>query len=124
VTVRLGREPVELPAPLDQLVLTLAREPRGHATTAATTTRWLLPGMRLDAPLSHEHYRRRLTKVGVTALAARTGALASLAGQLPPAILADLLGISESSAAHWSALAFGEWTSYAAHAARRYTTSD
>ncbi len=124
VTIRLGREPVELPTPLDQLVLTLAREPRGHATTAATTTRWLLPGMRLDAPLSHEHYRRRLRKIGITALPARTGSLASLAAQMPPAILADLLGISESSAAHWSALAGGEWASYAAHAAQRYTPSD
>ena len=123
LTIRLGREPVELPAPLDQLVLTLAREPRGHATTAATTTRWLLPGMRLDAPLSHEHYRRRLKKIGITALPARTGALASLAAQMPPAILADLLGLSESSAAHWCALAGGDWTSYAAHAPRRYTTN-
>ena len=100
MTVRLGRQPVELPAPLDQLVLELTRQPRGHATTAATSDRWLLPGVRLDSPLSHEHFRRRLTKVGVTALAGRTGALANLAGQLPPAILADLLGISESSAAH------------------------
>lgn len=124
VTIRLGREPVELPAPLDQLVLTLAGDPRGHATTAATTTRWLLPGMRLDAPLSHEHYRRRLTKAGITALPGRTGALALLAGQMPPALLADLLGISEPSATHWSALAGGDWASYAAQATRRYTADD
>lgn len=122
-TIRLGRQPVELPTPLDQLVLELARHRRGHATTAATSSPWLLPGVRLDSPLSHEHYRRRLTKVGVTALAARTGALARLAGQLPPAILADLLGISESSAAHWSALAGGDWASYAAHASRRYSAT-
>jgi hypothetical protein len=123
VTIRLGREPVELPAPLDELVLTLAGAPRGHATTAATTTRWLLPGMRLDAPLSHEHYRRRLSKIGIPTLPARTGALASLAAQMPPAIIADLLGLSESSAAHWCALAGGDWNSYAAHAAGRYTAN-
>jgi len=41
----------------------------------------------------------------------------------PPAILADLLGLSESSAAHWCALAGGDWNSYAAHAVQRYTTN-
>lgn len=42
---------------------------------------------------------------------------------MPPAILADLLGLSESSAAHWCVLAGGDWNSNAAHAAQRYTTN-
>ena len=121
VAIRLGSEPLELPEPLAQLVATLARERPARATTAvARDTRWLFPGMRLDAPLSEEHYRQRLKKIGVTALPARTAAIASLAASMPPAILADLLGISEASAADWSALAGGDWARYAAHASRRY----
>ena len=39
---------------------------------------------------------------------------------MPPTILADLLGISESGASKWYQLAGGEWGRYAADATRRY----
>lgn len=39
-----------------------------------------------------------------------------LAQTLPPAILADLLGISESCAARWTAAAGGDWARYAGEA--------
>lgn len=45
----------------------------------------------------------------------------TLAGVLPAAVLADLLGISEGNAARWSELAGGDWASYAAHGADRYS---
>ena len=121
VAIRLGREPLALPQPLGQLVVELARERPGKAKTAIDPeTRWLFPGMRLDAPLSDEHLRRRLKRIGITAWPARTAALATLARTLPPAIIADLLGFTEAAAAEWSALAGGQWARYAAHAATRY----
>jgi hypothetical protein len=121
VVIHLGREPVELPQPLGRLVAELARERPGKAKTAIDPeTRWLLPGMRLDAPLSDEHLRRRLKRIGITAWPARTAALATLARTLPPAIIADLLGFTEPAAAEWSGLAGGRWAGYAAHAATRY----
>jgi hypothetical protein len=40
----------------------------------------------------------------------------ALASALPPTILAELLGISESSASKWYRLAGGDWNSYAAGA--------
>jgi hypothetical protein len=41
-----------------------------------------------------------------------------LAQTLPPAILADRLGISENRAAGWTAAAQGDWARCAAHASR------
>ena len=42
-----------------------------------------------------------------------------MAQTLPPAILADLLGISESRAADWTRAATGDWARYAAQASRQ-----
>lgn len=119
VWLRLGRTPLELPDPLAELVAALARGPRGRATTAAarTSPRWLFAGMRVGAPLDHTQAAKRLKRLGIRPLQARTGAIIALAGALPPSILADLLGISQSSASKWYSLAGGEWTRYATHAA-------
>jgi hypothetical protein len=54
--------------------------------------------------------------------AARNGALLQLAGEVPPVVLADLLGISINNAVRWVAMASGHWSNYASHCAQR--TSD
>lgn len=99
----------------------LAHE-REEATSgpAAGKPRWLFPGQRRAAPLSEGQFSRRLRRLGIPTLPARTGALLSLAAELPPAILADLLGLSEGSVASWSQLAAGDWARYAAHGPDRY----
>ena len=115
VYLQLGRDPVELPEPLGRLAAGLAANPRGLATTAAAgRAPWLFPGLRLDAPLSAEHMRRRLARLGITARPDRTGALIELCQRVPPAILADMLGISEHNAARWAKLSGGEMARYAA----------
>lgn len=116
VHVRLGREPVELPEPLAQLTATLATDPGGRASTAiaGADPPWLFQGMRVGEPLSHSRAARRLKRLGVRTLGGRTAAIISLAAALPPTILAELLGISESSASKWYRLAGGEWNRYAA----------
>jgi integrase len=118
IRVRLGREPVELPEPLGRLAMQLASSQHGLATTAAAgRSPWLFPGLRLDAPLSAEHMRRRLARLGITARPDRTATLVDLCQHVPPAILADLLGISEHNAAYWTKLSGGEWARYAANRA-------
>lgn len=122
ICIRLGPEPVELPDPLAQLTATLARAPAGRASTAiaGAEPRWLFQGMRVGEPLSHSRAARRLNRLGIRTLIGRTGAIISLAGALPPTILAELLGISESSASKWYRLAGGEWYRYTADAISRY----
>jgi hypothetical protein len=85
---------------------------------------WLFQGMCLDAPLEETYFRRRLKRLGITPLSARAGALITLAAVLPPTILADLLGISESGASNWYQLASGQWAHYAAEKTRRFATTD
>ena len=116
VCIHLGREPVELPEPLAQLTATLARNPAGRASTAiaGAEPRWLFQGMRVGEPLSHSRASRRLKRIGVRTLGGRTSAIGSLAAALPPTILAELLGISDTSASKWYRLAGGEWNRYAA----------
>jgi hypothetical protein len=107
VTIRLGPEPLELPEPLGRLA--------ARADTRTNGISWLFPGARRAAPLGEGQFSRRLRRLGIPALSARTGALLGLATTVPPAILADLLGLSEGSAANWSHLAAADWARYAAH---------
>lgn len=58
--------------------------------------------------------RRRLARLGIIARPDRTAALVDLCQYVPPAVLADLLGISEHNAARWAKLSGGEWARYAA----------
>lgn len=116
VFLRLGRDPLELPEPLDHLTAVLANNPAGRATTgvAGADPPWLFQGMRVGQPMSHSRASRRLRRLGIRTLEGRTSAILTLAAALPPTILAELLGISETSASKWYRLAGGEWGRYAA----------
>jgi hypothetical protein len=116
VWIQLGREPVELPDPLAQMTAALARNPAGPASTAiaGAAPPWLFQGLRIGEPLSHAHAAKRLKRLGVKPLGGRTAAMLTLGAALPPTILAEMLGISETSASKWYRLAGGEWNRYAA----------
>jgi hypothetical protein len=116
VRISLGREPLELPEPLGTLTARLKQQRPGLATTATGTQSgpWLFQGLRLDLPMHPEYLRHRLRRHGIVARPARAAALMDLAQVLPAAILADLLGISESRAARWTQTANGDWARYAA----------
>lgn len=56
----------------------------------------------------------RLQRVGIQPTAHRTAALLQLAGELPPAILGDLLGLGRTAVQEWSNLAGRPSASYLA----------
>jgi hypothetical protein len=118
VWIHLGREPVELPEPLAQLTAALIRDPAGRASTAiaGAAPPSLFQGMRIGEPLSHAHAAKRLKRLGVRTLGGRTAAILTLAAALPPTILAEMLGISETTASKWYRLAGGEWNRHSASA--------
>jgi hypothetical protein len=113
VTLALGPEPLELPERLGELLTALSRQAHQRAV-ADDNPRWLFAGRQLGAPMAEGNLRRRLGRLGIAPLSARTGALMALAATLPPAVLADLLGVSEGNAATWSQVAGGEFAAYAA----------
>ena len=63
--------------------------------------------------------RRCLRALGIYAQTGRRAALLDLATQLPAAVLADLLGLHQTTAAKWMHQAGGDWSGYAAELARR-----
>lgn len=119
VGLRLGRHKVDLPAVLGGLVATLLAERRGPARTGnPATSEWLFPGGQPGRPLTPSWLAARIAAHGLPVASLRTAALLELAGELPAAFLADLLGISAGTAVRWTQAAGGEWANYAAVRAR------
>ncbi len=120
VRIRLGREPIVLPAPLDGLVLKLVASRRGHAVLGDQgISPWLFPGGQPGRAMSSSHLAKRLRQLGLRSGEARSTALFQLATELPAALLARLLGIHISVAVTWQRASSGDWTSYAADYSRR-----
>jgi len=120
VRIRLGREPVTLPKPLDTVVLQLAATRRGHAAIGDQhTSPWLFPGGQPGRPISAYRLAERLRQLGIRSGQARSTALFQLSTDLPAAVLAQMLGIHITVAVSWQRASAGDWTSYAAEVSRR-----
>ena len=111
VHLRLGQHPVLLPPAvaslLGQQVTNSADQP-----TAPDGTRWLFPGRVSVRPVTALAVTRQLNQHGIRLRAGRTAALVDLAGHLPPAVLASLLGLHPATADRWSRRIASDWTAY------------
>lgn len=115
LSITFGGDPVVIPEPLARLVGQLPqRRWRGSSAYLSDPHQWLFPGGRAGFPISSAQLSRRLARVGVEVRAARNAALLQLAGEVPPIVLADLLGISINAAVKWVRVASGDWSNYAA----------
>jgi hypothetical protein len=107
VMVRLGTDPVGLPAALQPVlnkVLTDARDG------------WLFPGQLPGRPIHPSHLSRRLRSLGVPVAQTRPAGLAALAHRIPAPVLSDMLGLSAGTTCR----AAGELqVDYARYVARR-----
>jgi hypothetical protein len=122
VRLRLGQEPILIPAPLDNLLRELIDTRSGHAAVGGhCDSPWLFPGGRPGQPLSAFRIAERLRQLGIRSSRARSAALFQLAADLPAAILARTLGIHISVAATWQRACAGDWLTYAAEISRRTT---
>jgi hypothetical protein len=120
VRIRLGREPVVLPAPLDALVLKLLAVRQGHAAIGDQgTSHWLFPGGQPGRPISAFRMAERLRQIGIHSGQSRSAALFQLATDLPAGVLARLLGIHIAVAVAWQRASAGDWAAYAAQISRR-----
>ena len=77
-----------------------------------TPAPWLLPGQSPACPAVDVIFGVRLQRYGINAHACRNPARLALAAELPASVLADLTGISISTAERWSQWAKRDWTSY------------
>lgn len=105
-----------LPPRLARLTRQL-RDQEGQRWTLArmgTLAPWLFPGQSPARPAVDILFGIRLQRHGISAHAGRNTARLALAADLPASVLADLTGISISTAERWSQWAKRDWTAYIA----------
>jgi hypothetical protein len=111
---------VPVPGPLAAAVRDLAVNGRSHRGVGSpTATGWLFPGHMPGRPITPSTLGERLRAIGIYAQPGRRAALLDLAAQMPAAVLADALGLHQTTAAKWMHQAGGDWSRYAADLARR-----
>ena len=113
LTVTFDTVPVELPEPLDRLVLAQVAAP-GQASYPPGDQRWLFPGAVPGRHLSTGVIRSKLVARGIHPAQSRKAAMFQLAANIPTPILAELLGLGTNTAVRWSTLAARDWPQYAA----------
>jgi hypothetical protein len=115
VSVTLGASPIELPEPFaDRMKRLIATRRAQVGKRVADPGPWLFPSQHPDRPALPETITHRLQRVGVQPSAHRASALLHLAGEMPPAVLGDLLGLGRTAVQDWSTLAARPWASYVA----------
>ena len=86
--------------------------PGSASVVSGADSVWLFSGRQAGRPVSAASMWRRLRHHGIDIVPARNTTLITLAADLPPAVLSDLLGISITSAVHWARRAARDWTPY------------
>jgi hypothetical protein len=112
----IGSAPVLIPPKLAVLLQQLAEAPPRHSriSAGAPSPQWLFPGLLPGHPVGKSGFSRKLLDYGIDARSARNAALIALLEDVPPAILADLLGLHISTAVRWADIARRDWTAYLA----------
>ena len=111
VTIRLGTAAIEMPEPLATHLRNLIND-RRPPTAATLDNPCLFPSTNPGRPISANALSRRLKRIGVNCADAKRTALLQLCGQLPAALVADLLGISLHTATRWADTAGRPWSIY------------
>ncbi|WP_448060614.1 hypothetical protein [Cellulomonas hominis] len=113
VTVRLGGDRLELPEPFATLIQSLP-QPRRQGVAEQLPGDWLFPGQRAGRHLGPASLGRRLRVIGIEPRRARLAALDQLSTQIPPAMLAGVLGLKTSHVVRHTTRSGGDWAHYAA----------
>ncbi|MGP4088806.1 hypothetical protein [Streptomyces sp. KR55] len=111
-TLRLDDTPIRLPNPLGHLLNRLAEEQPQHGWAANTSSNWLFPGIRPGTHRSTGPLSRALAAHGIPIRPSRATALLQLAQDMPPAVLAPLLGMHVITAQQWRRRTGTDWTTY------------
>lgn len=113
VLVAFEATPVQMPPILDELIRQHLTRP-GVPSIASSDHGWLFPGRNPGRHLATENFRKELVDHGIHPGRSRHAALFSLASALPAPVLADLVGIADTTATRWAALAARDWSNYIA----------
>ncbi|MBA3807301.1 MAG: hypothetical protein H0X28_02730 [Solirubrobacterales bacterium] len=114
VAIQLGDTALTVPKPIASDVRKLLSELAKPSSGIVRHPLWLFPGNAPSRPIGALALSRRMKRIGIDCNDARRAALLQLAGQLPAAILADLLGVHISTATQWAEIAGRPWGDYPA----------
>ena len=117
VTLRLGSDLLDLADPFATLVQSLPRR-RRRGVAEQLPTRWLFPGSRAGRHISAAALGNRLRALGIEPRRTRLAALDQLTKEVPPALLAGVLGIHTSSVVATTNRSGGNWARYAGRASQ------
>ncbi len=113
VTVRFGSDRLELPDPFATLIQKLP-SPRRDGVAERILAPWLFPGQRAGHHLAAASLGRRLRAIGIEPRRMRLTTLDQLTAEIPPAMLAGVLGLGAAHVVRHATLAGGDWARYAA----------
>ncbi|MEU5416103.1 hypothetical protein [Streptomyces clavifer] len=111
-TIRLDSTPIRLPQPFATLLTRLVEQQPRRGWSGNTPVTWLFPGSRPGTHRSASSLARVLSRHGIPIRSSRATALIQLAEELPPAVLAPLLGLHVITALQWRRRAATDWTAY------------
>lgn len=112
VTITISGVELELPEPLATCARGLPRR-RRKGVADQLPSPWLFPGARPDRHVSPHALSARLRRLGIQPRRARAAAIGQLVAELPPALIAQSIGLSPATAARWARISGGNWMSYA-----------
>jgi hypothetical protein len=108
--ISLGAEPIPVPEPFAGMLKEhLDNRPNLRTGGGRATTTWLFPGRGPDKHLDTETMVKAL---GISVLAARTSALRDLVAEIPPPVVAQLLGYSHNCTQYHAEQAGQRWSRY------------
>jgi hypothetical protein len=110
--IRFAETPVTLPELATIAVRAWLDQRRAQMPPIANPSPWLFPGNPPSRPISEQWLSRRLKLIGVDCNQDRRAALLHLAGEIPAAILADIVGVHVTTAGAWADIAGRPWGDY------------
>lgn len=113
VQLRLGPDALDLPEPFATLIRLLPRR-RRESSAQQVPNPWLFAGTHAGRHLNAVALAARLGAIGIEPRRARLAAVDQLSREIPPAMLAGVLGLTPRTASNATTRTGGQWSNYAA----------
>ena len=114
LAITLGKHPVMLEHPLDDLVGAVRNSCANRQTASNAKSNWVFPGYLPGSHLSANHIRTRLKNLGFPSLSTRIGTWQTITQTSPPPVLADALGLHPQTAIRHAQRGSGQYGAYVA----------
>jgi hypothetical protein len=111
--ISLGAEPVPVPEPFSGMLgHHLHIRPNLRTAGGMVATPWLFPGYHPGKHLDPQSIMMRLRRLGINLLSGRNSAIQNLVAEVPPPLVAELLGYSYQVAHRHAEIAAQPWSKY------------